>query len=136
MKDSVTVEYHGPLTRTMVFILDGCSFHYAHTWSKSGISICRRHLIPSKESSNSFFSEKTYFTSYVRNVLWATILCKWHGRIIHNVYCMVKVCYKIQTVSFQLTFAIFLFLKNFVRKSNFSFHIVSLFLSITLFLSV
>ena len=24
----------------MVFILDGCSFHYAHTWSKSGISIC------------------------------------------------------------------------------------------------
>ena len=24
----------------MVFILDGCSSHYAHTWSKSGISIC------------------------------------------------------------------------------------------------
>ena len=24
----------------MVFILDGCSFHYAHTWSKPGISIC------------------------------------------------------------------------------------------------
>ena len=24
----------------MVFILDGCSFHYAHTWSKSDISIC------------------------------------------------------------------------------------------------
>ena len=22
------------------FIIDGCSFHYAHTWSKSGISIC------------------------------------------------------------------------------------------------
>ena len=24
----------------MVFIIDGYSFHYAHTWSKSGISIC------------------------------------------------------------------------------------------------
>ena len=24
---------------SMVFILDGCSFHYAHKWSKSGISI-------------------------------------------------------------------------------------------------
>ena len=24
----------------MVFILDGDSFDYAHTWSKSGISIC------------------------------------------------------------------------------------------------
>ena len=27
----------------MVFILDGCSFNYAHTWSKSDISICWRH---------------------------------------------------------------------------------------------
>ena len=26
--------------KPMVFILDGCSFHYAHTWSKSGFSIC------------------------------------------------------------------------------------------------
>ena len=24
----------------MVFILDGCSFDYAHTWSKSVFSIC------------------------------------------------------------------------------------------------
>ena len=24
----------------MVFILDGCPFHYGHTWSKSGNSIC------------------------------------------------------------------------------------------------
>ena len=44
---------------SMVFITDGCSFHYAHTWSKSGISICWRHLVTSKESSNPiFFSEK------------------------------------------------------------------------------
>ena len=33
----------------MVFIIDGCSFHYAHTWSKSGFSICSRHLVTSKE---------------------------------------------------------------------------------------
>ena len=44
---------------SMVFILDGCSFDYAHTWSKSGISICWRHLVTSKESSNPIlFSEK------------------------------------------------------------------------------
>ena len=43
----------------VVFIIDGCSFHYAHTWSKSGISICWRHLVTSKVSSNSiFFFEK------------------------------------------------------------------------------
>ena len=40
---------------SMVFILDGCSFHYAHTWSKSGISICWRHLVTSKESTNPIF---------------------------------------------------------------------------------
>ena len=36
-------------------ILDGCSFDYAHTWSKSGFSICWRHLITSKESSNPIY---------------------------------------------------------------------------------
>ena len=45
--------------KNMVFIIDGCSFNCAHTWSKSGISICWRHLVTSKESSNPiFFSEK------------------------------------------------------------------------------
>ena len=39
----------------MVFIIDGCSFLYAHTWSKSGIPICWRHLVTSKESSNPIF---------------------------------------------------------------------------------
>ena len=59
---------------TMVFILDGCSFHYAHTWSKSGFSICWRHLVTSKKSSNPiFFRKKTLFSSFVRNVKWATI---------------------------------------------------------------
>ena len=27
-----------------------------------------------------FFSEKTYYTSYVRNMVWSTILNKYHGR--------------------------------------------------------
>ena len=50
----------------------------AHTWSKSGISICWRQLVKAKESSNPMkFSEITYFTSYVRNMFWATILYKY-----------------------------------------------------------
>ena len=56
------------------FRLDGCSFDYAHTWSKSGFSFCWRHLVTSKESSNRvFLPEKTHFPSCVRNVKWATI---------------------------------------------------------------
>ena len=51
----------------MVFILDCCSFHYAHIWSKSGISICWWHLVTSKESSHPIF------LSYARNVKWTTI---------------------------------------------------------------
>ena len=48
----------------MVFIFDGCSFLYAHIWSNSAVSICWRHLVTSKESSNPIFlSEKTYLTS-------------------------------------------------------------------------
>ena len=39
----------------MVFILDGWSFYYADIWSKKGISICWRHLVTSKESSNPIF---------------------------------------------------------------------------------
>ena len=38
-----------------LLFIDGCSFPYAHTWSKSDISICWRHLVTSKESSNSIF---------------------------------------------------------------------------------
>ena len=36
----------------MVRILDGSSKHGAHVRSKSGVSICWRHLVTSKESSN------------------------------------------------------------------------------------
>ena len=58
----------------MVCRLDCCSFDYAHTWSKSGFSICWRHLVTSKESSNRvFLPVKTHFPSCVRNVKWATI---------------------------------------------------------------
>ena len=39
----------------MVLILDGSSEHSAHIWSKSGISICWKHLVTSKESSNPIF---------------------------------------------------------------------------------
>ena len=49
------------LVWVMVFILDGCSFDFVHKWSKSGISICWRHLVTSTESSN------------------PTILYKYHG---------------------------------------------------------
>ena len=66
----------------MVFITDDCSFYYAHIWSKSDISICWRHLITIKSSSNLiFFSEKTYFKSYVRNMFWATILYRHHDEL-------------------------------------------------------
>ena len=53
-------------------IHDGCLFHHP-------ILICWRHLVSSKESSNhNYFSEKTYYTSYLRNMFWATILYKYH----------------------------------------------------------
>ena len=69
------------VVKRMVFRLDGCSFHYEHIWSKSGISICWLHSITSEDTSNPiFFSEKTYFTSYVRNMFWATILSENHDR--------------------------------------------------------
>ena len=43
-------------------ILDSCSFQYAHTLSKSCISICWRHLVTSKQSSNPiFFFRKDLF---------------------------------------------------------------------------
>ena len=100
--------------RSMVFIIDGCSFHYAHTWSNSGISICWRHLVTSKESSNPiFFRKKTLFTSYVRNVKWATILYKSHvSRKVqqylerHLTFWFIKVCIVWTFVSYRpLNFA-------------------------------
>ena len=51
---------------SLVLILDGSSGHGAHKWSKSGILICLRHFVTSKWVVK---SEKTYFTSYVRNML-------------------------------------------------------------------
>ena len=50
------------------------------------ISICWRHLATLKESSNLifFFSENTYFTSYVHNMLWATILYTYHAIYHHE----------------------------------------------------
>ena len=51
------IRIHNPAV-IMGFILDGCSFHYAYKWRKSGISICWRHLVTSKESSNPIFFRK------------------------------------------------------------------------------
>ena len=48
----------------MVFILDGCSFHYAHICGNPGISICRRHFVTSKESSNPIFFRKRPILSH------------------------------------------------------------------------
>ena len=46
----------------MVLLLDGSSEHGPPIWNKSGISICRRHLITSKDLSNpKSFSEKNLF---------------------------------------------------------------------------
>ena len=53
---------------SMGFLLDGVSFHCAHTWSKSGISICCTHLVTSKKPNPIFFVYLTYFTYYVLNM--------------------------------------------------------------------
>ena len=45
------------------FILDGWSFHYAHIWGKSGISICQGIWLHQKSRLIRFSSNKTYFTS-------------------------------------------------------------------------
>ena len=42
----------------MVFIVNDCYDHYAHIWSRSGVSNCWRHLVTSKKSSNPFFRRK------------------------------------------------------------------------------
>ena len=54
---------------TMVFKLHGYSLYYAHTWSKSGISVCLKAFgYIERVVKSDFFSEKTYYTSYVRNM--------------------------------------------------------------------
>ena len=55
--------------QAMVFILDGCSFDYAHTWSKSDFPTCCKHLVTSKESSN----PGNYLISYVRNMFCLSV---------------------------------------------------------------
>ena len=51
----------------MVFTLDGCPFHYAHIWSKSGISICCRQLVTSNSSNPLFFSQKSILHNSCQN---------------------------------------------------------------------
>ena len=51
---------------SMVFILDGCSIHYAHTWSKSGISICWRHFVTLKVIKSDFVFVKKDLVFIIR----------------------------------------------------------------------
>ena len=67
----------------------------AHIWMIFWVSICWRHLVISKESLNlSKFSEKTYFTSCVRDIFWASILYKYLGPLVFkrfpsvSIYCV------------------------------------------------
>ena len=51
------------------YILDGCSFDYAHTWSKSGFSnLLKAFGYIERVVKSDIFSEKTYFTAYVRTI--------------------------------------------------------------------
>ena len=47
--------FHLCSVKTVVLIIYSSSEHIVHTWSKSGISICWRHLVTAKESSDVFY---------------------------------------------------------------------------------
>ena len=65
----------GSAALPLTMVKDGCSFHYTHTWSKSDISICWRHLVTSKESSNPIlFLWKCLFLHHAC-ATWAEQLC-------------------------------------------------------------
>ena len=105
------------------FILDGCSFHYAHIWSKSGIPICWRHLVTSKEWSNLIFIfGKEFFIIRALHVL------SYHLILVPG--------YSLSTLSFffsSLRFGFYLFI-----LSNYHFFVsfsLSLMLHLTLFFS-
>ena len=68
------------LLHGMIFIFYGCSLHYAQIWSKPEVSTWCWRLFGYIEGlvKSDFFSEKTYFTSCLRNMFWATILYKYH----------------------------------------------------------
>ena len=64
----------GFFTTAMVLLLDGNSEICAHVRGNLCYLICFRHLIRAKSVTNRiFFSEKTYFPSCVRNIIWVTI---------------------------------------------------------------
>ena len=74
-KDKTTFFHLFPFTvviNTMVFILDGCSFHVAHVWCKQGLFrkknwwLFRCNQMPST-------NRNAWFTPCVRTVKWATI---------------------------------------------------------------
>ena len=72
--------YAGRVFNPMVLVSDGNSSIRAHVRRKLCYSTCLRHLNRSRVVTFwTFLSEKTYFTSCVRNMLWVTIWYKYHG---------------------------------------------------------
>ena len=71
---------HQKLHLTMVLIEDGNSFIGACVRRNLSHSNYLRNLIWSRAVTNRIFlSEKTYFPTCVRNILWVAILYKYHG---------------------------------------------------------
>ena len=60
---------------TMLLVLDGSTEHLANIWSKFDSD-----LATLTESSNTIFLGNPYFTSYMRNMFWATIFYKYRGK--------------------------------------------------------
>ena len=63
--------------KKMVFRFDDCLFYYAHIWSEFDLLKAFGYI---ERVNQSFFFGKTYFTSYVRNMFWGTILYKYRGK--------------------------------------------------------
>ena len=58
----------------MVLVLDGNSEIGAHVWSDLDYLICLRLVyIEGRHKPDLVLSEKTYFPSYVRSMLWVTL---------------------------------------------------------------
>ena len=86
------------------FKIDGCSFHYAHTWSKSGILICWRHLVTLKESLNliSFYWKRpTLHHTTLQHVLsYRLVYVPWDISSWKKIYFISKQILKMQSYIF------------------------------------
>ena len=67
----------------MVFIIDGSSFHYAHTWSKSGISIWEGIWLHRKRLQIRFFFSKkdlVYIIIIMNQLFSQALMGYWSGK--------------------------------------------------------